>query len=41
VRRICIGSFGWCTSLATIAIPKGCRLHDEAFEQCNPRVMIL
>jgi hypothetical protein len=41
VQWIGVGSFGGCTSLATIAIPKCCRLHDEAFEQCNPRVMIL
>jgi hypothetical protein len=36
-----IGScgFGNCKSLATIAVPKGCRLHSGAFLGCSPQVI--
>jgi hypothetical protein len=38
VQSISNCGLGNCTSLATIAVPKGCRLHKNAFWGCSPRV---
>jgi hypothetical protein len=38
VRSIGMGSFARCPSLTTIAVPKGCRMHSDAFLRCTPRV---
>jgi hypothetical protein len=38
VRSIGDCGFGNCTSLATIAVPKGCQLQRRAFVGCSPEV---